>query len=50
MTSDNGSDKVRFDGLVDLKAQLVPGGHRIGGALFALGAAAYAEEGVHGSM
>ena len=37
----HGSDKVRLDGLVDVKAQFVPRGQSLGGAFFALGAAAY---------
>jgi alpha-beta hydrolase superfamily lysophospholipase len=39
-----------LNGLVDVKAKLVPRGQSLGGALFALVAAAYVEEGVHGAI
>ena len=38
---------VRFNGLVDVKARLVPSGQSFGSALFALGASAYMEKGIH---
>ena len=40
-------DKVRFNGLVDVKERLDPSGQSFGGALFAIGASAYMEKGIH---